>query len=82
MDRVLQMEPNNYQAKQLKKLITKKIRRGTSLVSSPRLLPGFSPAPPRLLLPEAKAEGEAWEVGLAVESVCVCVYLVGGGDYV
>ena len=27
VDRVLQMEPNNYQAKQLKKLITKKIRR-------------------------------------------------------
>ena len=28
VNRVLQMEPNNYQAKQLKDLITKKIRRG------------------------------------------------------
>ena len=28
VDRVLQMEPNNYQAKQLKALAVKKIRRG------------------------------------------------------
>lgn len=28
IDRVLQMEPNNYQAKQLKELIIKKLRRG------------------------------------------------------
>ena len=28
VDRVLQMEPNNYQAKQLKQLVQKKIRRG------------------------------------------------------
>ena len=32
VDRVLQMEPNNYQAKQLKDLITKKIRRGAYTV--------------------------------------------------
>lgn len=29
IDRVLQMEPTNYQAQQLKALITKKITRGT-----------------------------------------------------
>ena len=28
VDRVLQMEPNNYQAQQLKELIIKKLRRG------------------------------------------------------
>ena len=28
VDRVLLMEPNNYQAKQLKELIVKKLRRG------------------------------------------------------
>ena len=28
VDRILQMEPNNYQAKQLKELIIKKLRRG------------------------------------------------------
>ena len=55
MDRVLQMEPNNYQAKQLKELITKKIRRGTSLSHLPQ-------APPKLFLPATKESGE-WRLG-------------------
>ena len=63
MDHVLQMKSNNYQAKQLKELITKKIRRGTSLVSSP------CSSSPRLLLPEAEggAGNEVWQ-----QRDCVC----------
>ena len=34
VDRLLQMEPNNYQAKQLKELIVKKLRRGQHLLRS------------------------------------------------
>ena len=33
VDRVLLMEPNNYQAKQLKELIVKKLRRGIYILS-------------------------------------------------
>ena len=72
MDRVLQMEPNNYQAKQLKELITKKIRRGTSLShlpsSSPRLLLSFS-----YLQQKLRKESGEWRLGSGER-----VYVFGG----
>ncbi len=53
VDRVLHMEPNNHQAKQLKELITKKMRRGRymeSLRSGCVLYPFNTPLPTDLSL--------------------------------